>query len=126
MAIVIKYGGNAMTDNRERREVAAAIRQAAHEGLGPIIVHGGGPFIARELEAAGLSHRFIRGLRVTTPEALVVVERTLTMLGKELAQEIGGALDVNPSSGQEPTALPAYRLLVCQRLSHHRECAQLR
>jgi len=92
MAIVIKYGGNAMTDNRERREVAAAIRQAAHEGLGPIIVHGGGPFIARELEAAGLSHRFIRGLRVTTPEALVVVERTLTMLGKELAQEIGGAV----------------------------------
>ncbi len=81
-----------MTDPAERREVAAAIRQAAHEGLEPVVVHGGGPFIARELEAAGIGHRFVRGRRVTSPEAMLVVERTLTMLGKELAQEIGGAV----------------------------------
>lgn len=92
MKVVIKYGGNAMTDASERREVAAAIRQAAHEGFEPVVVHGGGPFIARALEEAGVAHRFSRGLRVTTPEAIPVVERTLTMLGKELAQEIGGAL----------------------------------
>ncbi len=92
MAIVIKYGGNAMTDMVERREVAAAIRQAAHEGLNPVVVHGGGPFIARELENAGVEHRFKRGLRVTTAEGLPLVERALTLLGKQLAQEIGGAI----------------------------------
>ncbi len=92
MAIVIKYGGNAMTDPVERREVAAAIRQSAHEGFEPVVVHGGGPFIARELELAGVPHRFVRGLRVTTDEAVPVVEKALTMLGKELAQEIGGAI----------------------------------
>ncbi len=92
MKVVIKYGGNAMTDPAERREVAAAIRQSAHAGHAPVVVHGGGPFIARALEESGIEHRFVRGLRVTTPEAMPVVERALTMLGKELAQEIGGAL----------------------------------
>lgn len=95
MAIVIKYGGNAMTDPAERREVSAALRQAAHEGLEPVVVHGGGPFIARELEASGIEHRFKRGLRVTSPEAVGLVERALTMLGKELAQEIGGAVGLS-------------------------------
>src|SRR5690625_1234281 len=95
MAIVIKYGGNAMVDPAERRQIAAALRQAAHEGLEPVVVHGGGPFIARELEANGIEHRFKRGLRVTSPEAVGLVERALTMLGKELAQEIGGAIGLS-------------------------------
>lgn len=94
MQVVIKYGGNAMTDSAERREVAAAIRQAAHEGHEPVVVHGGGPFIARALEDAGIEHRFVRGLRVTTPAAMPFVESALTMLGKQLAQEIGGALSL--------------------------------
>ena len=92
MAIVIKYGGNAMTDKAERLEVASGIRQAAQGGLAPVVVHGGGPFIAAELERGGVEHRFKRGLRVTTDDALPLVERALTMLGKELAQEIGGAI----------------------------------
>src|SRR5690554_7666947 len=100
MAIVIKYGGNAMTDPLARREVALAIRQAAHEKLAPVVVHGGGPFIAAELERAGVEHRFRRGLRVTTTEALPLVERALTLLGKELAQEIGGALGLTGKIGR--------------------------
>lgn len=92
MAVVIKYGGNAMTDPVERREVTAAIRAGAGEGLNPIVVHGGGPFIERELERDGIEHRFIRGLRVTTRDGIVAVERALTLLGKELAAQIGDAI----------------------------------
>jgi acetylglutamate kinase len=92
MTVVIKYGGNAMTEASERQAVAAAIRQSVHEGLRPVVVHGGGPFIEQALQQAGLERRFVRGLRVTSAESLVHVERVLTLLGKELAQEIGGAI----------------------------------
>ncbi len=90
--MVIKYGGNAMTDAPTRRAVAAGLREAAETGTPPVVVHGGGPFIQAALDAAGLEHRFVRGLRVTTAESLEVVERVLTLLGKGLAQEIGPAV----------------------------------
>lgn len=92
MPIVIKYGGNAMTDATIRKEVAKEIHALANEGLHPIVVHGGGPFIKAALDKAELAHSFVRGLRVTTAESLPVIERVLTMLNKELAQEIGNAI----------------------------------
>jgi acetylglutamate kinase len=92
MRMVIKYGGNAMVDEEVRRAVARTIRQATSDGLEPVVVHGGGPFIDAELERAGIPARFVRGLRVTSTEALVQVERALTLLGKRLAQEIGQAV----------------------------------
>jgi acetylglutamate kinase len=92
MPIVIKYGGNAMTDNTIRKEVAREIHALAVEDLQPIVVHGGGPFIKAALDKANLEHHFVRGLRVTTPESLPVIEQVLTMLSKELAQEIGNAV----------------------------------
>jgi acetylglutamate kinase len=92
MPIVIKYGGNAMTDNKVRKEVAKEIHALADEGFQPIVVHGGGPFIKAALDKANLEHHFVRGLRVTTPESLPVIEQVLTMLNKELAQEIGEAV----------------------------------
>lgn len=88
--LVIKYGGSAMTDPALRRAVAreiAGLRQRR-----PVVVHGGGPFIGEALARAGLKSRFVCGLRVTTPESLVVVEATLTRLAKVLAQEIGEAV----------------------------------
>ncbi len=90
MAIVIKYGGNAMTDSETRLGMAKAIYNIKDQS--PIIVHGGGPFIQEALDKSGLEHRFIKGLRVTTAESLPVIEQVLTMLGKSLAQEIGDAL----------------------------------
>ena len=59
-----------------------------------VVVHGGGPVIERDLARLGISSAFLRGLRVTTPEALETIEKALTMLGKELSQEIGGAIGV--------------------------------
>ena len=92
MSLVVKYGGNAMTDPATRAAVAAGIRRLAARGTPPVVVHGGGPFIAAALDARGIEHRFVRGLRVTTPEAMSVVEDVLTVLGKRLAEEIGPAV----------------------------------
>lgn len=89
--MIVKYGGNAMKSPELRRAVAREIA-----GLGEretvTVVHGGGPAIERELAARGIESHFVNGLRVTSPEAMQVVEQALTVLGKVLAQEIGGAV----------------------------------
>jgi len=102
--MVIKYGGNAMTDERTRQRAAAALYDATVDGVPPVVVHGGGPFIQAALDAAGLEHRFERGLRVTTPESLEIIESVLTLLGKKLAQEIGPAVGV---TGRDAALLQA-------------------
>ena len=89
--IVIKYGGNAMTEPLLRRRVAADIAKL-REPHAPIVVHGGGPFIGEALAEAQIASTFVRGLRVTDDLSLPVIERVLTQLGKVLAQEIGGAV----------------------------------
>ncbi len=94
MPIVLKYGGNAMTDPTSRAGVTRAIGKGSAEGLQPVVVHGGGPFIGHALDEAGLEHRFVRGLRVTTDQSIALVERVLTLLGKELASQIGFAIEV--------------------------------
>ena len=83
--VVIKYGGNAMTDPVLRAAMAREIARVP----GAVVVHGGGPFIAAALGEAGLTSRFVRGLRVTDAASLPILERTLTQLGKVLAQELG-------------------------------------
>ncbi len=89
--MIVKYGGNAMQSPELRRTIAAEI--AALSGEWPlVVVHGGGPVIAAELERRGLASTFVRGLRVTTPEAMQVVEMALSQLNKELSQEIGQAV----------------------------------
>lgn len=106
-ALVVKYGGNAMTDADERRAVLADVRALAAAGSPPVLVHGGGPTIAAELAAAGIASRFERGLRVTTPESLPVIERALTMLGKQLASEVGDAVAL---TGRDARLLVARRV----------------
>jgi acetylglutamate kinase len=93
--LVIKYGGNAMKSLELRRAVALEI--ASLKTSRPVVVvHGGGPVIEKDLARLGIESHFLRGLRVTTPEALEVIEGALTKLSKELSQEIGG---LNPQSG---------------------------
>jgi len=104
---VIKYGGNAMTDDRERAQVLADVRTLRAAGGRPVLVHGGGPYIEEALRDAGVTSRFVRGLRVTTPEALAPVERALTMLGKRLAAELGDAVGL---TGRDAQLLVAERV----------------
>ncbi|MFD2608495.1 acetylglutamate kinase [Deinococcus taklimakanensis] len=89
--MIVKYGGNAMKSLDLRRAVAAEI--AALRAEWPVVVvHGGGPVIERELAARGMTSEFRDGLRVTTPEAMDVVEMALCQLNKQLSQDVGHAV----------------------------------
>ncbi len=101
---MIKYGGSAMTDTATRHAVAAGLRRLAASGVPPVVVHGGGPFIQVALDEAGIEHRFVRGLRVTKPESMEVIERVLTVLGKRLAHEIGPAVGLTARDAGTLTA----------------------
>lgn len=89
--MIVKYGGNAMKSLDLRRAVAAEI--AALRAEWPVVVvHGGGPVIERELATRGMTSEFRDGLRVTTPEAMDVVEMALCQLNKQLSQDVGQAV----------------------------------
>jgi len=83
--IVIKYGGNAMTDTALQEDFAEDITLLKLIGMNPVVVHGGGPQINRTLEKIGKQGQFIQGMRVTDDETLDVVEM---VLGGLVNQEI--------------------------------------
>ncbi|WP_135229520.1 acetylglutamate kinase [Deinococcus fonticola] len=89
--MIVKYGGNAMKNLELRRAVAADIA-ALRASMPVVVVHGGGPVIERELAARHIPSEFRTGLRVTSPEAMDVVEMALGQLNKQLSQDIGQAL----------------------------------
>ncbi|WP_110238530.1 acetylglutamate kinase [Nocardioides gilvus] len=75
--IVVKYGGNAMTDDALKVAFAEDIAFLRFAGFKPVVVHGGGPQINRMLDKLGIKSEFRGGLRVTTPEAMDVVRMVL-------------------------------------------------
>ncbi|GGS77343.1 acetylglutamate kinase [Planobispora rosea] len=75
--VVIKYGGNAMTEEHLREKFADDVVFLRYAGLKPVIVHGGGPQINAQLDRLGIESTFTAGLRVTTPEAMQVVRMVL-------------------------------------------------
>ncbi|MCB5993172.1 acetylglutamate kinase [Janibacter sp. Y6] len=83
--VVVKYGGNAMTDDALKRAFAEDVVFLRYAGLRPVVVHGGGPQIAAMLDRLGLESEFKGGLRVTTPEVMDVVRMVLMgQVGREL------------------------------------------
>jgi acetylglutamate kinase len=75
--VVVKYGGNAMTDDALKRAFAEDIAFLRFAGFHPVVVHGGGPQISAMLGRLGIESEFRGGLRVTTPEAMDVVRMVL-------------------------------------------------
>ena len=75
--IVIKYGGNAMTDEKLKNGFARDIALLKQVGVNPVVVHGGGPQIGQLLERIGKESRFVDGMRVTDRETMDVVEMVL-------------------------------------------------
>ena len=75
--IVVKYGGNAMTDDALKAGFAEDILFLRLAGLRPVVVHGGGPQISAMLSRLGVESEFKGGLRVTTPEVMDVVGMVL-------------------------------------------------
>ncbi len=83
--VVIKYGGNAMTEPALTRAFAADMVFLRTVGLRPVVVHGGGPQISTMLSRLGLAGEFRGGFRVTTPETMDVVRMVLVgQVGREL------------------------------------------
>ncbi len=85
--IVVKYGGNAMTDEKLKRAFAQDIVFLRYAGFKPVVVHGGGPQISSMLDRLGIESEFKGGLRVTTEEAMDVVRMVLT--GKVQRELVG-------------------------------------
>jgi acetylglutamate kinase len=75
--IVIKYGGNAMTDDSLKNSFARDMVMLKLVGINPVVVHGGGPQIGNLLEKLNIESHFVNGMRVTTTEAMDVVEMVL-------------------------------------------------
>jgi acetylglutamate kinase len=88
--IVVKYGGNAMTDERLKRAFAEDIVFLRYAGFHPVVVHGGGPQINKMLDRLGIESEFRGGLRVTTPEAMDVVRMVLV---GQVSRELVGLLN---------------------------------
>jgi acetylglutamate kinase len=87
--VVVKYGGNAMTDGRLKHCFAQDIVLMKLVGINPIVVHGGGPQIGSLLEKLGKTTEFVDGMRVTDRETMDVVEMVLGgLVNKEIVNLI--------------------------------------
>src|SRR5487761_2471812 len=75
--IVIKYGGNAMTDPKLQESFARDVVLLKLVGMNPVVVHGGGPQIGEPLKRVGKQSEFIQGMRVTDEETLDVAKMVL-------------------------------------------------
>jgi len=93
--IVIKYGGNAMVEERLKESFARDVILIKLVGMNPVVVHGGGPQIDEALKKIGKTGTFIQGMRVTDEETMEVVE---WVLGGEVQQDI--VMLINHFGGQ--------------------------
>lgn len=92
--VVVKYGGNAMTDDALKRGFAEDIVFMRLAGLRPVVVHGGGPQISAMLTRLGVESEFKGGLRVTTPEVMEVVG--MVLVGQVQRELVGLINDHGP------------------------------
>lgn len=88
--ILIKYGGNAMTDPALQQAFAHDVVLLHTLGIYPVVVHGGGPQIEQALQALGKQAEFIQGMRVTDAETMRVVQ---WVLAGEVQQSLVGLLN---------------------------------
>ncbi len=89
--LVIKYGGNAMTDPGLQQDFAEDVVLLKLVGMNPVVVHGGGPQIDEALAKIGKKGTFIQGMRVTDAETMEVVE---WVLAGQVQQDIVGLINV--------------------------------
>ncbi len=112
--IVIKYGGNAMTDDSLKAGFASDVVLLKLVGMNPVIVHGGGPQIGDLLKRVGKQSEFVQGMRVTDRETMDVVEMVLGgLVNKEIVNLInqhgGKAVGL---TGKDGRMIRARKLLI--------------
>ncbi len=113
--VVIKYGGNAMIDERLKNNFARDVVLMKLVGINPIIVHGGGPQIGDLLHKLGIESKFVGGMRITDADTMDVVQMVLGgLVNKEIVSLInthgGRAVGITGKDGG---------LLKAQKLSAH-------
>ncbi len=112
--IVIKYGGNAMTDENLKDCFARDVVLLKLVGMNPVVVHGGGPQINEMLDKLGKKGEFIQGMRVTDEETMDVVEM---VLGGQVNKEIVNLINRHGGkavglTGQDGNFIHAHKLLM--------------
>lgn len=112
--IVIKYGGNAMTDDHLKECFAQDVVLLKLVGMNPVVVHGGGPQINEMLDRLGKKGEFIQGMRVTDAETMDVVEM---VLGGQVNKEIVNLINRHGGkavglTGQDGNFIHAHKLLM--------------
>jgi acetylglutamate kinase len=112
--IVVKYGGNAMTDERLKASFARDVVLLKLVGMNPVVVHGGGPQIDQLLARLGKKGEFVQGMRVTDDETMDVVEMVLGgLVNKDIVtllnQHGGRAIGL---TGKDGSFIRARKLLV--------------
>ncbi len=112
--IVIKYGGNAMTDPRLKDCFARDVVLLKLVGMNPVVVHGGGPQIEELLKRIGKKGEFVQGMRVTDEETMDIVEM---VLGGQVNKEIVNLINQHGGkavglTGQDGNFIRAKKLLL--------------
>lgn len=112
--VVIKYGGNAMTDSKLKEGFAKDVVLLKLVGIHPVIVHGGGPQINQLLNRVGKEGLFVQGMRVTDSETMDIVEM---VLGGHVNKEITSLLNQHGGravgiTGRDSHFIRAKKLLV--------------
>ncbi|MEH6450047.1 MAG: acetylglutamate kinase [Oleispira sp.] len=115
--IVVKYGGNAMTDDTLKNSFARDMVMLKLIGINPIVIHGGGPQIGEMLDKLNIQSEFVNGMRVTTTEAMDVVEM---VLGGQVNKDIVNLINQNGGkaiglTGKDGQLLHAKKLHVTQQ-----------
>jgi acetylglutamate kinase len=115
--VVIKYGGNAMVDDRLKQSFARDIVLMKAVGINPVVVHGGGPQIGEMLERLSIESKFVNGMRVTDSRTMDAVEMVLgATINKEIVNLIsragGRAFGV---TGKDGRLIKAKKLVVTQQ-----------
>ena len=115
--IVVKFGGNAMTDEVLKTDFARDVVLLKLVGMNPVVVHGGGPQIEIALARLGMKGTFVQGMRVTDAATMDVVEMVLGgQVNKEVVELInqagGKAVGL---TGQDGAFIRAKKLLLASR-----------
>lgn len=114
--VVVKYGGNAMTDIALEKSFARDMVMLKMVGINPVVVHGGGPQIGDLLAKLNIESRFVNGMRVTTSETMDVVEM---VLGGQVNKQIVNLINQNGGkaiglTGKDGQLIQARKLTVTQ------------
>ncbi|NNM81463.1 MAG: acetylglutamate kinase [Burkholderiales bacterium] len=115
--VVIKYGGNAMTEESLKHGFARDVVLLKLVGINPVVVHGGGPHINALLARVGKESEFIQGMRVTDRETMDVVEM---VLGGAVNKEIASLINQNGGkavglTGKDGSFIRAKKMMVKSR-----------